>query len=51
VAAIEAGADAVSYFTAFITRGPTLPRRIGDALLARLEARGLRRLSELRGAG
>jgi dihydroorotate dehydrogenase subfamily 1 len=51
VAAIEAGADAVSYFTAFITRGPTLPRRIGDALLARLEARGLRRLSELRGGG
>jgi dihydroorotate dehydrogenase len=51
VAAIEAGADAVSYFTAFITRGPTLPRRIGDALLARLDARGLRRLPELRSTG
>jgi dihydroorotate dehydrogenase len=50
VAAIEAGADAVSYFTAFITRGPMLPRRIGEALLARLEARGLRRVAELRDA-
>ncbi len=51
VAAIEAGADAVSYFTAFITRGPTLPRRMGDALLAILESRGLRRVAALRGGG
>ena len=49
VDAIEAGADAVSYFTAFITRGPTLPRRIGEGILAALENRGLRHVSELRG--
>ncbi|MGH7318442.1 MAG: dihydroorotate dehydrogenase [Candidatus Rokuibacteriota bacterium] len=49
LAAIEAGADAVSYFTAFITRGPTLARRIGEALLAALESRGARRVAELRG--
>ena len=50
LAAIEAGADAVSYFTAFITRGPTLPRRIGETLLAALEARGLSRVTDLRAA-
>ncbi len=50
LAAIEAGADAVGYFTAFITRGPTLPRRIGDALLATVDTRGLRRVADLRGA-
>jgi dihydroorotate dehydrogenase len=49
LAAIEAGADAVSYFTAFITRGPTFPRRIAEALVAALEARGLHRLADLRG--
>jgi dihydroorotate dehydrogenase len=49
IAAIEAGADAVSYFTAFITRGPTFPRRIAEALVAALEARGLHRLADLRG--
>lgn len=49
LAAIEAGADAVSYFTAFVTRGPTLPRRIGEALLAVLERRGLKSVAELRG--
>jgi dihydroorotate dehydrogenase len=49
VTAIEAGADAVSYFTAFVTRGPTLPRRIGEALLAALDARGLQRVADLRG--
>ncbi len=51
VAAIEAGADAVSYFTAFVTRGPTFPRRIAEALLAELDGRGLRRIGELRAAG
>ena len=51
VAAIEAGADAVSYFTAFITRGPTFPRRIGEALLAELDRQGVRRVGELRAAG
>jgi dihydroorotate dehydrogenase len=51
VAAIEAGADAVGYFTAFITRGPTLPRRIGEALLAAMDARGASGLAALRGAG
>lgn len=50
LAAIEAGADAVSYFTAFITRGPTLSRRIGETLLAALEARGLSRVAQLRAA-
>jgi dihydroorotate dehydrogenase len=48
VAAISAGADAVGYFTAFITRGPTLARRICDALLFELETRGLTRLRDLR---
>lgn len=47
--ALEAGADAVGYFTAFITRGPTLARRIADALLEALEARGLPTVSALRG--
>lgn len=46
--ALEAGADAVSYFTAFITRGPTLARRIADALLGAVEARGLPAVSALR---
>ncbi len=49
LAAIEAGADAVSYFTAFVTRGPTLPRRIGETLLATMERRGLKSVAELRG--
>lgn len=48
LAALEAGADAVSYFTAFVTRGPALPRRIGEALLAALDARGLARVQDLR---
>ena len=47
VAALEAGADAVSYFRAFVTRGPTLPRRIGEAILEELDCRGLRRVAEL----
>ncbi|MGH7265503.1 MAG: dihydroorotate dehydrogenase [Candidatus Rokuibacteriota bacterium] len=47
LAALEAGADAVSYFTAFVTRGPTLPRRIGEALVRTLEARRLGRVGEL----
>ena len=51
VVAIEAGADAVSYFTAFVTRGPTFPRRIGEALLAELDRQGLGRVGELRAAG
>lgn len=49
IAVVEAGADAVSYFTAFITRGPTLPRQIGEALLALLDSRGLHRVADLRG--
>jgi dihydroorotate dehydrogenase len=48
VAAITAGADAVGYFTAFITRGPTLARRICEALLAEMDARELTRLRDLR---
>jgi len=50
IALLEAGADAVSYFTAFVTQGPTLPRRIGEAILATLDRRGLRRVADLRGA-
>jgi hypothetical protein len=48
LAALEAGADAVSCFTAFITQGPTFPRRVNRALLDVMEKRGLRRLEELR---
>jgi len=48
LAALEAGADAVGCFTAFITRGPTFPRRVNLALLGTLEQRGLRRLADLR---
>jgi dihydroorotate dehydrogenase subfamily 1 len=48
LSALEAGADAVGCFTAFITRGPTFPRRVGLTLLDTLEQRGLRRLAELR---
>jgi dihydroorotate dehydrogenase len=48
LAALEAGADAVGCFTAFITRGPAFPGRVGRALLESLERRGLRRLADLR---
>jgi dihydroorotate dehydrogenase len=48
LAAIEAGADAVGLFTAFITRGPTLPRRIADGLLQAMAARGVRSVADLR---
>ncbi|HSD28893.1 MAG TPA: hypothetical protein VLL75_16450 [Vicinamibacteria bacterium] len=50
LAALEAGADAVGCFTAFITRGPAFPRRVNLALLEILERRGLRRLADLRPA-
>jgi dihydroorotate dehydrogenase len=50
VAALEAGADAVGCFTAFITRGPSFPGRVGRALLDTLEKRGLRRLTDLQAA-
>jgi dihydroorotate dehydrogenase len=46
--ALEAGADAVGCFTAFITRGPAFPRRVNQALLKVVEQRGLRRLCDLR---
>jgi dihydroorotate dehydrogenase len=45
---LEAGADAVGCFTAFITRGPSFPARVNQALLAALDRRGLRRLTDLR---
>jgi dihydroorotate dehydrogenase len=48
LAALEAGADAVGCFTAFITRGPSFPRRVSQALLEALDRRGLRRLADLR---
>jgi dihydroorotate dehydrogenase subfamily 1 len=48
VAALEAGADAVGCFTAFITRGPTFPGRVARALARTLTERGLHRLAELR---
>jgi dihydroorotate dehydrogenase len=40
----------VSYFTAFVTRGPALPRRIGEEILATLDRRGLGSVRELRAA-
>jgi dihydroorotate dehydrogenase len=49
VAALEAGADAIGCFTAFITRGPTFPRQVGLALVRALEQRGLTRLRDLPG--
>ena len=49
LAALDAGADAVGCFTAFITRGPSFPRRVSLALLEALDRRGLRRLADLRG--
>ena len=51
LAALEAGADAVGCFTAFITRGPAFPRRVNLALLEVIEKRGLRRLGDLRAQG
>jgi dihydroorotate dehydrogenase len=45
--ALEAGADAVAYFSAFVTGGPTLARRIGDALVETLERRRLQRVADL----
>jgi dihydroorotate dehydrogenase len=51
LAALEAGADAVGCFTAFITRGPAFPRRVNLALLEVIEKRGLRRLGDLRALG
>jgi dihydroorotate dehydrogenase (NAD+) catalytic subunit len=36
LAALDAGATACAYFTAFVTRGPLLARRILDALASRL---------------
>jgi dihydroorotate dehydrogenase subfamily 1 len=48
--ALEAGADAVGCFTAFITRGPAFPGRVNRALVRVLEQRGLRRLADLRAA-
>ena len=50
LAALEAGADAVGCFTAFITRGPAFPRRVNLSLLETLEQRRLARLSDLRRA-
>jgi dihydroorotate dehydrogenase len=50
LAALEAGADAVGCFTAFITRGPAFPRRVSLGLLRALEERGLRHIGELRGS-
>jgi dihydroorotate dehydrogenase len=48
LAALEAGADAVGCFTAFITEGPAFPRRVNRALLEIIERRGLRSLADLR---
>jgi len=50
LAALEAGADAIGCFTAFITQGPAFPRRVNLGLLRNLEERGLQRLADLRGA-
>jgi len=46
---LESGATAVSYFTAFITEGPTLPRRICEAIVKRLAATGGQRMHDMKG--
>jgi len=48
LAVLEAGADALGYFAAFITRGPTLARRINQAILETLARRGLAGVRDLR---
>lgn len=48
LAAIEAGADAVAYFAAFITQGPALARRVAEALIETLDRRGLSSVAALR---
>ncbi len=45
---LESGATAVSYFTGFITQGPTLPRRICEAILNRLTATGGQAVGDIR---
>jgi dihydroorotate dehydrogenase len=48
---IEAGADLVQLYTAFIYEGPLLVRKLVSDLRARLTARGLDALSRAHGAG
>ena len=51
VSVLDAGANACGYFTAFITRGPFLARRILDRLSHELDQRGIACLDELRRSG
>jgi dihydroorotate dehydrogenase len=51
LAAFRAGASACAYFTAFITRGPVLARRILDALSDALDRAGAPHLRALREPG
>lgn len=48
LAVLEAGADACSYFTAFVTQGPLLARRILDRLSQELDRRRLVSPQDLR---
>lgn len=48
-ARIQAGASLVQLYTAMVYEGPYLPRRIVDGLLRRMEADGVRHISELVG--
>lgn len=47
LAVLEGGATACAYFTAFVTRGPLLARRILDRLSNELDRRDISRLADL----
>ena len=46
---LAAGADLVQLYTALIYEGPSLPRRILEELLKRLEERNFRSIADVRG--
>jgi dihydroorotate dehydrogenase len=46
---IAAGADLVQLYTGLVYKGPTLPRRICEGLIERLEGRNFAHLREVRG--
>jgi dihydroorotate dehydrogenase len=48
-AKIAAGADLVQLYTGLTYKGPSLPRRINEGLLERLEGRNFAHITEVRG--
>jgi len=48
-AKIAAGADLVQLYTGLVHKGPSLPRRICEGLLQRLDGRNFAHISEVRG--